>query len=345
MSPLQIRAILRDPATGTPPAATETTAIGIMPDLEQIIDNTLNVSPDVYSRDHVGDDGDPHTGPISTSPDIIICPDPVVDPNVAYGAGSGTENMNTLGSSVEFGQDNYIYTRVLNRGGSDAADVTITLFWSPASTLITPDLWTEIGSTTIPLVDNSDDLTVSEAIVWEAADIPDEGHYCIVGLVGNAQDPPPNPADFLEWANFTRFIKESNNVTWRNFNVVDNEPDVPAAPAPDLKFKALEFFSPGAPRQAIPMQLELTGKLPKGAQVYLELPQYYGDMLNEKDANVELFRAKKTSFVRLKQFGRHRLSEVLYQAKIRNKMRLLVHIPKKYRSRTYDIAVCQLFKG
>ena len=26
-------------------------------------------------------------------------------------------------------------------------------------------------------------------------------------------------------------------------------------------------------------------------------------------------------------------------------MRLLVHIPKKYRSRTYDIAVCQLFKG
>ena len=63
-------------------------------------------------------------------------------------------------------------------------------------------------------------------------------------------------------SDFQRFIRDNNNVTWRNFNVVDNLPDTEVDPLPNLKLKALDFLSPGAPRQAVPMQLEIVGKLP-----------------------------------------------------------------------------------
>lgn len=96
--PRQMRALLRDPANGTPPDAGETTAISLMPDLRAIIDgNAIGLAPDVYLRDFVGDAGEPHAGPISSSPDIILRKAPVAAPQTAFGAGSGTENSNTLG--------------------------------------------------------------------------------------------------------------------------------------------------------------------------------------------------------------------------------------------------------
>ena len=74
-SPRQMRALLSNPATGTAPAATETTAD--RRDAEPARDlstSVLNVAPDVYMRDFVGDSGEPHTGAISASPDIILRP-------------------------------------------------------------------------------------------------------------------------------------------------------------------------------------------------------------------------------------------------------------------------------
>jgi hypothetical protein len=212
--PYQMRAILRDPANGTAPAATETTAIGVMPDLRLIIDNVLNVAPDVYVRDFVGD-------------------------------------------------------------------------------------------------------------------------------IGTANDPAPNPADFLDWTNFRRFIHDNNNVTWRNFNVVDNVLDTDVDPIPEVKFKALEFVSPGAPRQAVPMQLEIVGKLPPGGRAYLEVPGYYADMLQERGIRAHTLKGGQRSLVPIKQFGQMRLPQVLYAAKIRNRMRLLVHIPESQRHAAYNVAVRQ----
>ena len=60
----------------------------------------------------------PHAGAISASPDIILRPTPVANPQAAFGAGSGTENDATSVSTAEIGQDNLIYVRVLNQGGS-----------------------------------------------------------------------------------------------------------------------------------------------------------------------------------------------------------------------------------
>ncbi len=379
LSPAQMRDLLSDPTINTPPDATEVTAMGVMPDLRGIIDDVLGIAPDVYIRDNVGDNGDPHTGSISASPDIITAPTPTANPQVAYGPGSGTENS-VWSSSIEAGQDNFIYTRTLNRGGSDAADVRATVFWSEVSTLVTPDLWNLIGDVVIPNVPSGDVLTVSDAITWTAADIPGPGHYCFVGLVGNADDPAPTPTDFLDWNTFRQFILQNNNVTWRNFNVVDNEPDDPAEPV------ALEFISPGAPDKARLMTIEVCARLPRGSQVGLRMDEALAEQLCRHDNQrrpklppvidlTERLRIrglrrlprpinvtpldlggliqrgpwkrpdKGQLIVPVNPHGCHRFAETLFPARTVNRLALLVNIPKKYRNQSFEVFVRQLFEG
>ncbi len=344
-SPRQMRTILSDATTGTPPAATEPTLMGVMPDLHAILDTTLNVAPDVYIRDCVGDVGEPHTGAISTSPDIILRPMQVANPQAAFGAGSGTENDETLGSIAQGGQDNYIYVRVLNQGGSPAINVKADVFWSPASTLVTPDLWTPVGNVTIPNVPTGEQLTVSNAITWNKNDIPATGHYCFIGLIGTAADQAPTPTDFLVWDNFCRFIRENNNVTWRNFNVEGNDPSVNDPTVPK-GFRALPFLAPGAPDRPRFMALEVIGKLPEGAKVMLEVPQHFHDLLHERHQLGKVTKDRKRGVVHIpvNPHGLSRFGEVLFPARSRTALRLLVQIPEKLRKETHKIAVRQIFE-
>src|SRR5690606_6506391 len=117
--------------------------------------------------------------------------------------------------------------------------------------LVTADLWTEVGAAIIPSVPMGEQVMVSDAITWPAAAIPGPGHYCFVGLVGAAGDPAPAPADFLNFDNFRLFIRQNNNVTWRNFNVVDSEPD------PAIGFVPMPFLMPGAPDRRARMRLAI----------------------------------------------------------------------------------------
>lgn len=341
-NPRQVRAILSDPATGTASNNPAVDRIGVMPNLQAIIQNVLNLVPDVYIRDFVGDTGDPHTGPISASPDIILRPTAVANPQASFGQGSGTENSSTLGYEAEAGQDNLIYVRVLNRGGSPAANVVATVFWSPVATLLTPDLWTLVGSVAIPNVPTGDVLTVSDAITWSAADIPSTGHYCLVGLIGNADDPAPDPADFLNWDNYRRFIRENNNVTWRNFNVVDNEPDPEAGDPAD--YVALPFLAAGAPDRARLMRLEVVARLPRGSRALLEAPLYIADAMAERSPFLKLDEKRRVARLPLNPYGRTILGEALFPAKWREKLRLLVHIPKELRKNEYEVFVRQLYE-
>jgi len=343
-NPRQMRAILSNVTTGTRPATTETTKIGVMPNLRAIIDgHIIGLSPDVYIRDFVGDSGEPHSGPISASPDIILLPTSVANPQASFGAGSGTENSSTLGSTAEIGHDNFIYTRVLNQGGSAATNVEARVYWSEVATLVTPDLWHVIGSATIPNVLTGDVLTVSPAIVWPAAQIPAEGHYCFVGLIGNGRDPIPDPADFLDWDNFTRFIRENNNVTWRNFNVENNDP----APDPNTPkgFVQLRFLVPGAPDKARMMGLELISRLPKESKVILEMSLAADRLLSEWLPNAKIDKERGVILLPLKSTGRQILfNSILLPAKSRYRMRLLVHIPEKLRKHTYSVALRQIWE-
>jgi serine protease len=339
-SPSQLRGILSNPATGTTSGNPAADQIGVMPNLHAIItSDVLNLAPDIYLRDYVGDTGNPHSGAISASPDIILRPVAVADPQSAFGEGSGTENSATLGSEAEAGQDNMIYVRVRNRGGSTATNVRADVFWSPVATLVTPDLWTSVGSVTIPLVSSGDLLTVSDAITWPAAAIPGPGHYCLVGLIGVAGDPAPSPTDFMDWDNFRQFIRNNNNVTWRNFNVVTNVPPAHEAQG----FIALDFLAPGAPDKARRMQLEVIARLPEGARVQLELPRYLADALFQRSPFEKHTRADRV-VVPIKASGRHLLGTALFPARSRAELRLLVHIPEEARKYAYEIAVRQLYE-
>lgn len=267
LSPAQMRSLLSDPVTGTPQGPGVAGNIGVMPDLRAIMDNTLGLVPDVYLRDDVGDTGVvPSAGAISASPDLILRPTAVADPAASFGEGSGTENSNTLGYEAEAGQDNFIYVRMKNRGMDAATAASVSVYWSEVSTLVTPDMWSLIGTTAPVDVPQGDTLVVAGPVVWPKAQIPATGHYCFVGIADQAVDAAPPLPSALDWNGFTSLIRNHNNVTWRNFNVVDNEPDPSGDPT------ELPFIIAGAPDRARVFDLEILQGLPKGARVSLEVP-------------------------------------------------------------------------
>ncbi|HUR82979.1 MAG TPA: S8 family serine peptidase [Thermoanaerobaculia bacterium] len=209
-APRELRQILREHGTKRAPGLKH---IGAMPDLRDIAMNVLRVAPDVFLRDHAGDTGQPHAGAIA-SPDIIVQQAPAANPQVSFGGGAA------VASNVKSGQDNYVYIRASNRGGSAAANVTATVFFADAASLTNANLWTRIGSVTIPSVPMGAGLTVSGVIPWPAAAVPAPGAYTLVAVIGNAQEPPPSPGDLTSAANFERFIRDNNNATARDVNVI-----------------------------------------------------------------------------------------------------------------------------
>jgi serine protease len=232
--------------------------------------------------------------------------------------------------------------RVLNRGGSAATNVDATVYWSPPATLVTPNLWTLVGAVNIPNVPAGNLLTVSDGLVWPSGSIPATGHYCFVGLIGTPSDPAPGPADFLIWDNFLSFIKNNNNVTWRNFNVVNNVPPSAGAAGVPPGYVALPFLTPGAPDHARKFGLEVLARLPEGARVILEAPQYLLDMLEHRPP----YKKAKGGVGRvpIKAHGRHALGSALLPARAKPRLQLFVQIPETLRDQPYQIAVRQLYR-
>lgn len=267
LSPGQLRAILSDPSTGTPQSAVVAGNIGVMPNLRRIGEDVLGLIPDVYLRDGVGDSGAiPNAGALSTSPDVIVRPTPVADPTAAFGEGSGTENDETLGFQVEAGQDNTIYVRIRNRGATAATGVTATVYWSEVSTLVTPNMWQLIGTTAPVDVPSGNTLVVAPPLTWPAADVPPTGHYCFVAVLDHPQDAAPAIPGPTDWDGFTDIIANNNNVTWRNFNVIDVVADPQADPI------ELPFLLAGAPGQDRLFDLDIAVHLPEDARLFLMLP-------------------------------------------------------------------------
>jgi hypothetical protein len=317
--------------------------IGVMPNLQSIIRNKLNLVPDVYIRDFVADDGTtPHSGPISSSPDIILNPAPVADPQAEFGEANNANRDNVMLSvDAVQGQDHFIYVRVRNRGSVDATNVQATVYWSEPATLVIPDPNKVIGSTVIPSVPAANVLTVSPPIKWAGNSIPPKGHYCFVCLIDNACDPaPPRPADFLNFDNFLRFIRENNNVTWRNFNVVDNAPP-PAAPYVELPFNMNGAFD-----QSRRMRLEVIALLPAGAQIKLEVPIEAREILGSIGGIGPIESDEKNRVVRilLNPHGASKGKEILFTERKEWKSRLLITIPDKFRKYPYEVSVRQLFR-
>lgn len=350
--PAKLRNILSDPATGTPSVNNE---IGVMPDLKRIATEAMHLAPDVYMRDWIGDIGEPHSGPLSCSPDIIVRTDKIVPPQTpqqVYGVGSGTENSETLGTDIDPQNNNYLYVRVKNRGCCEANNVGIQAYWSPVSTLSMPGDWNLIGSTTIPTVPAGDILTVSDAIEWKKADIPGPGHYCFIALLGTEMDPMPDPSVLSDWDAFLSFVSGNNNVTWRNFNVVDYllsapQPQIWSDPPRNIpdEFVILPFEVPGAADRELEFKIEVGARFPVGSYLWLEAATPLARQLcaespsNWKSRNLEQTR------ILLTPFSHNALKSIFMPPEARMKLKLGVHIPWDLKIRgPYYCYVRQLYR-
>jgi hypothetical protein len=175
---------------------------------------------DLFLRDNLLDHGrEPLIGGgISCSPDVIIYRQELLDPEATLLTPSA-QNSDMLGEKIEFGQDNFIYLRVTNRG-SDPTAGRATVYWTEPSALPTPASWTLIGEVDIPEVPPQE-MIVAGPLRWPSAEIPAAGHYCFIGLIQSGDDPAPDKDTIVTFNDFQRLIRESNNATWKNFWVED----------------------------------------------------------------------------------------------------------------------------
>jgi len=216
---------------------------------------------DVYIRDNLSDEGvEPLVGGgISKSPDINHYPLPVADPQKDLGSPS-VKNSDNLFAPIEFGQPNYIYIRLQNRGITPA-DANIDIYWTPASTLPSPNVWKPIGSLQAGLVVPGE-LKVVGPLVWDN-NIPAKGNYCFVAVLGNSTDPKPDLSTILGVYDFINKIRNKNNVTWKNFQVENK--------VGGSQYR-IYFEIRGWPRNAYECDLEINlTELPLGCETELRI--------------------------------------------------------------------------
>ncbi|WP_353569975.1 fibro-slime domain-containing protein [Candidatus Albibeggiatoa sp. nov. BB20] len=126
------------------------------------------------------------------------------------------EDAQTRHQNVKGGQDNYVYVNVQNIGNLTATDSKVELYFTkPSLGSAWPNRWTKIGEMSVAELPADGKATL--AFLWEEESIPNPGHYCFHVRVHNDADPIPVAA---QSRNAVRNTKASNNIAWRNFNVL-----------------------------------------------------------------------------------------------------------------------------
>lgn len=224
---------------------------------------------DLFIRDNLEDDGSEplRGGNISASPDIILRNKISLDPQGDFGAPDAM-TKDDLSQLVEKGQDNFIYLRVQNRGPGDGSG-TASVYWAKPSTLPQPKDWTRIGaSVSIPAV-KPGSVAVVGPVVWRSIEIPEIEHYCFVAIIDSTDDKAPDHTSISSIDAYYRLIREKNNVTWKNFDVID-------AVAGSKRFLHVDLS--GGPHRSIQSDLKIdVGALPSDATVSLRLSRHLLD--------------------------------------------------------------------
>ncbi|MCB9434486.1 MAG: S8 family serine peptidase [Ardenticatenaceae bacterium] len=240
--------------------------IGPLPDLKKLIEApALRQRPDVYMRDYIGDTGEePSTDRILYwSPDIIARKNAVTDIVAAFG-GENWDEPN-LGENIEYGQPNYIYVRLQNRGDLSEDDAKVQLYWAKMSTFLHPLTWTLVGELT-NLAIAAGERQIVGPIVWRTDAIPEPGSYCLIGVASSALDFVPIPDTFESQSMYEDFVRFSNNICWRNVTVVDVDPNGWSG--------TLTFWLNGLFAELSHYQLEIDHQLPLGTHVVVKSRQF-----------------------------------------------------------------------
>jgi hypothetical protein len=296
--------------------------------------------PALYLRDNLTDDGTTHSGPLSMSPDIIVRNAVVADPQTTFSTAASIANDMESDPTVGVGHTNYVYVRVWNRG-TDGTNVTANVYWSPPSTLVSPNLWTPVGTVNFPDVPPGSGVTVSSpGISWSS--VPATGHYCFVATVGNATDPAPTPSTFPDFDHFMNYVYAYRGVTWRNFDTGV----VVSAHALEFRF---QFLIPGAWDRTRHFEIETLADLPAKSRFALEVPHWFAHALAPRRKHFEELeithedpRERKRARIALPAAGPHALGRLALEKGVHATSHLAVHLPSHDlapRSRPRDLPV------
>ncbi|HPC89626.1 MAG TPA: S8 family serine peptidase [Methanothrix sp.] len=235
-----------------------------MPGVNQKQDFALAVTAgldfvDVYIKDNSADDGiPPSTGCLYRSPDIWtnLVGDPTLPP----------------APNPEYGQTNYVFVRVHNRGSKAADNATVKLYWANPGTNLTKPHWKTDGIMVDGVVGNSRKITVpargavdGEAITafeWippSPTENPVEpGHFCLFATVSHPEDPIlQEDVDKVRW---------EDNLAWKNEIVKDMLPD---------STTSAEFYFAGIAGPSIGALYIDCSSAPAGGEVRLKVPSRY----------------------------------------------------------------------
>jgi len=115
-----------------------------------------------------------------------------------------------------FGQDNYVYVSIKNRGTLASTKPTkVEVYRSGASMgRGWPVGWDLVGTAVIDTLGAGKDTTVG--IKWDKDKVPAPGHYCFYARVVSDED----PMFAVEGNDLVLNTRQNNNVAWRNFDVV-----------------------------------------------------------------------------------------------------------------------------
>jgi hypothetical protein len=344
----QMRSLLSNPTTGIASNAPSMDKVGVMPNLREVIAKLNSADVDVYIRDNLFDIGERHMGAVAVSPDIIT----KINNTPANLIDFRTNRGMRPSDDVIRNQDNYIYIRVQNRGTVAASDVQVRVYYSFPATLLTPSLWIPIGfvnsesySTLIPNVRAGNILTVSNPITFNT-DSP-AGHYCYVCVISNSFDdrndttrllPHQLPATPLTSDEFLRLIRDNNNITWKNFNVIEIE----SVSATSVE---MPFLMVGDETKSEIFEFAFICILPKDAEVYLEIPNTLLPVFKKSGYN-NIQIGKLKSRVSWKNLKCLHLKNLKLPKGLKEQCKLVIQFPENAISKIdYQLSITQYYKN
>jgi hypothetical protein len=158
---------------------------------------------DVWMRDNVDDTGIvPSTGRMWLSPDVWnrLAPDGL-----------------TAHENPEFGQVNSLYANIRNASAVTIGISGIDVWFGAAATgLSWPEDFNYLGRIAVPNLGPAEVRQVGP-LAWDPPPPTPSDHYCLYVRVTSPQD----PITIAETANVGSNTSNSNNIVWRNLNVVD----------------------------------------------------------------------------------------------------------------------------
>jgi hypothetical protein len=110
----------------------------------------------------------------------------------------------------------------------------VDIYFSPSTTFGTPASWLHIG-THIETGIAPGSMRVTGPLVFPNAMIPAVGHYCMIAVVSDAFDPAPKYNLIASVGDFLEYVRNSNNLAYRNMDVVDLIPGTPGVLSVEVK--------------------------------------------------------------------------------------------------------------